>query len=320
MDEHDTILHPVSLQPSGSVPEVGLVRVSGKVTDFILPEQRSYNSLYQDTLIDSMLKDTNPHSTQEQLQAQWTDEWSGVEYAILIQPLPQEQALDGGRYLFSMTSLQPVGEAVGVLKQYFVYAAPVIIVLVIALSLFYSRIVSRPLVMLNRLSARLAKLDFSVQPEIHSHDEFGELSDNLMSLSRNLDVTLGELTKANIRLQEDVKEKHRAEQLRKELIANISHELKTPLGIVKGFAEGLQDGVAADKRERYLALIVNETDRMNDLIMDMLELSKFEVNAVKLNPQVFPLTELVQMLAGTFSQQMEKKGLQLQFSAPAPNG
>lgn len=320
MDEHDTVLHPVSLQGAGSIPEEGLVRVHGTVTDFMLPEQRSYNPLYQDTLIDSALKAVNPQSTADKLQALWTDEWSGVQYAILIQPLPQEQTMEGERYLFSMTSLQPVGEAVGILKQYFVFAAPVIIVLVIALSLFYSRIVSRPLVLLNRLSARLAKLDFSVQPEIHSKDEFGELSDHLMSLSRNLDDTLGELTKANIRLQEDVKEKHRAEQLRKELIANISHELKTPLGIVKGFAEGLQDGVADDKRERYLALIVNETDRMNDLIMDMLELSKFEVNAVRLNPQVFPLTELVHQLSSSFSQQMEKKRLQLQFNAPPGNG
>lgn len=325
MDEQDTVLHPVTLQPSTPQPAEGLVRVRGTVADLLLPQQRSFNPLYQDSLIDSALRDINPqdqlHPAQLQrqtgpLEQEWTDKWSGVRYAVLIQPLPapDQQNQDGEHYLFSMTSLQPVGEAVGTLQHYFAYAAPAIVILVLVLSLVYSRIVSKPLVALNRLSARLAKLDFSQQPEIASRDEFGELSRNLISLSHNLDSTLRELKEANIRLQDDVQEKLRSEQLRKELIANISHELKTPLGIVKGFAEGLQDDVADDKRERYLALIVNETDRMNALILDMLELSKFEVKAVKLNPRVFPLIELVQTLAGSFAQQMEKKGLQLRLN------
>lgn len=79
---------------------------------------------------------------------------------------------------------------------------------------------------------------------------------------------------------------------------------------MKGFAEGLQDGVAKEKKERYLALIVNETDRMNDLIMDMLELSKFEVKAVKLSPSSFDLYNLIQRVVDSFSQQMESKKLQ----------
>ncbi|WP_127591819.1 sensor histidine kinase [Paenibacillus lautus] len=142
-------------------------------------------------------------------------------------------------------------------------------------------------------------------------DEFGELSRSMITLSQNLDEALKELTRANARLQEDVEEKLRSEQLRKELIANISHELKTPLGIVKGFAEGLQDGVADDKRERYLAFIVNETDRMNALIMDMLELSKFEVSAIRLQPRSFSLTDLIQQAADSFTRQLEDKRLQL---------
>ncbi|WP_029192624.1 sensor histidine kinase [Paenibacillus harenae] len=322
MDEKDTVLHPVEFQPAANTePAAGLVRVEGEITDVMLPERRSYNPLYQDTLIDDALQDWRPNAARYQTQLQsgstvemeWTDPWSGVEYAILIQPLSEGK--NGDRYLFVMTSLQPVGEAVETLKQYVVYLAPIILILIIVLSLIYSRMVSRPLVVLNRSAARLARLDFTEQPEIRSKDEFGELSRHMIALSRNLDVTLKELTRANEKLQEDMEEKQRSEQLRKELVANISHELKTPLGIVKGFAEGLQDGVANDKRERYLALIVNETDRMNALIMDMLELSKFEVKAVRLQSGSFSITRLVQSAVDSFSQQLESKRLQVKLNS-----
>jgi two-component system sensor histidine kinase VanS len=313
MDERDTIMHPVVIQQTNSDLEKGLVRVKGRITDFMLPEQRSYNPLYQNTLIDDALQDLTPKTEQYEshlrngstVQVEWKDKWSGVDYVVLIRSLSEGN--NGDRYLFVMTSLQPVGEAVGILKQYVVYLAPIILVLVIILSFIYSRIVSRPLVILSRSAARLAKLDFTVQPEIHSKDEFGELSRNMIALSQNLDTALKELTHANLKLQED-------EQLRKELIANISHELKTPLGIVKGFAEGLQDGVASDKRDRYLALIVNETDRMNALIMDMLELSKFEVNAIRLQPRSISMTNLIQEAADSFSQKLESKHLRIRLN------
>jgi len=317
MDEKDTIMFPSLIQRKDTELQDGLVRVHGKITDLMLPEQRSYNPLYQDALINDAMRDWlgQLESSQSDLAAgklmemNWSDNWSGVEYAILILPLPQVKG--EASHLFVMTSLQPVGEAVGILKQYYVYMAPILLVLVLILSLIYSRLVSRPLVVLNKTAARLASLDFSEQPGIHSRDEFGELSHNLVALSRNLDKALQELTMANAQLHEDMQEKQRSEQLRKELVANISHELKTPLGIVKGFAEGLQDGVAEEKRGRYLALIVHETDRMNALIMDMLELSKFEVKAVRLQPQAIVLDELIQKVADSFAQQLERKGLRI---------
>lgn len=317
MDEKDTVMQPVVFQPTDSEAEEGLVRIRGKVTDLMLPEKRSYNPLYQDALIDDALLDWTQQPEQDlkllqkgsPVRMSWTDKWSGVDYVVLVRSLAEEGQED--RYLFVMTSMQPVGEAVGTLKQYFIYIAPMIVVLVMVLSLIYSRMVSRPLVQLNRSAARLAKLDFSGQTEIRSKDEFGELSRSMITLSQNLDEALKELTRANARLQEDVEEKLRSEQLRKELIANISHELKTPLGIVKGFAEGLQDGVADDKRERYLASVVNETDRMNALIMDMLELSKFEVKAVRLQCRNFSLAALIQRVADSFTQQLDNKRLLL---------
>ncbi|CAM4493595.1 signal transduction histidine kinase [Paenibacillus endophyticus] len=319
MDEKDTVLHPLDIEPEGKKPEAGLVRVEGVITDLLLPMDRSNNPFYQDSLIDGARIDwiTKDEKLEMRMregysqQTEWTDKWSGVEYAVLIQALPGEGNEE--RYLFAMTSLQPVGEAVGILKRYVVYMVPIIVLLAVILSSIYSRIVSRPLIALSRTAERLAELDFTEAKEISSKDEFGDLSRYMTALSRNLDATLTELTQANRQMQEDIAEKQRLEQLRKELVANISHELKTPLAIVKGFAEGLQDGVANEKRERYLSLIVKETDRMNALIMDMLELSKFEVRAVRLRLESFSINELALKVLDSFTQQLQAKQLRLRL-------
>ncbi|MBT2292286.1 HAMP domain-containing protein [Paenibacillus albidus] len=326
MDEKDSILQPVVFLPANMDPEEGLLRVSGTVTELLLPKGRSYNPLYQDTLMDEALNEFRPQVEHAQsrlaggsiMEMEWQDKWSGVNYAVLIRSLPEDH--QGTRYLMVMTSLQPVGEAVEILKNYVVYLAPVIAVAVVILSFIYSRLVSRPLLTLNRSAQRLAQLDFSEPPKIQSKDEFGELSRNMTVLSRNLDAALQELTRANEQLQEDVEQKLRSEQLRKELIANISHELKTPLGIVKGFAEGLQDGVASDKKERYLELIVNETDRMNALIMDMLELSKYEAKAIRLRLASLSLKTLIYKVADSFTEQLERKQLALKHDTLEAEG
>lgn len=335
MDERDMIMNPVDIHLSAEAsvePDSGLVRAEGEVTDLLLPElnSRSYNPFYQDTLIDDAVQawraqpsDGSSSETRllqgEPVRFEWRDSWSGVEYAVLLQPLANE-GRTGPHYMVALSSLQPVGEAVNILRRYVIVLAPLIVVLVVLLSLIFSRIVSRPLLALNRTAARLAELDFSAVPEARSKDEFGELSRHLARLSRNLDQALNELTRANQQLQLDVEEKRKAEELRKELVANISHELKTPLGIVKGFAEGLQDGVADDKRERYLAFIVSETDRMNALIMDMLELSKFEVKKVQLHPRSFSLTGLIKRVVESFAPQLEAKGLRIELTQSEEEG
>ncbi|WP_139992891.1 sensor histidine kinase [Paenibacillus paridis] len=317
MDEEDTIMQLVKVQQPESELGEGLMRVKGKITDLLLPEQRSFNPFYQDNLIQSSLSDWMQVVDQNEqrlanglpVKMEWTDNWSGIQYAVVMLSLPGGEA--GDRYAIAMTSLQPVGEAVSILKRYFIYLTPVILVLVILLSLAFSRLVSSPLVKLSRLATRMAQLDFTIQPTVHSKDEFGDLSRSMNTLSENLNTALQQLTESNRELQEEIDKKQRLEQLRKELIGNISHELKTPLGIVKGFAEGLQDDVAADKRERYLQLIVNETDRMNALIMDMLELSKYEAKAVRLQFTELSLAKLIQNVADSFSYQLESKQLQV---------
>ena len=317
MDEQDSIMHPVQLLSDGGPLERGLVREQGTIIDMQIPEQRSYNPMYQDLLVKQMIQDwmlseewANIHwAYEEQVTNVWNDPWSGVEYVTSLQKVSDEQ-----QYVLLMTSLQPVDEAVEMMKKYVLYIFPIIIIVVFILAIFYSRYITKPLVRLNRFAGQLAKLQFSEKSPLSSKDEFGQLATRLVELSTNLEATLNQLSERNEQLQAEMKEKQRSEQLRKELVANISHELKTPLAIVKGYAEGLQDGVAKEKSDKYLTHIVNESDRMNELILDMLELSKYEVKAIQLELRECNIVELIQHVCQSFSKIIEVKNLHLAFS------
>lgn len=323
MDEQDALMQPVTLQSETDQPESGLARVEGTITELLLPENQDFNPFYANTRIDEALADWRNDessdieqrlSTEEMLTSVWKDNWSGVPYLRILVPVANGQGgLEG--YAFALASLQPLGEAVGMLQRYFLYLAPAVVVVLLLLSFIYSRLVSRPLIRLSRTSSRMAALDFTPDAgrSIRSRDEFGELSRNLDTLGHNLDAALKELSATNRELEREVEEKVRAEELRKELIANISHELKTPLGIVKGFAEGLQDDVAADKRERYLQLIVGETDRMNALIMDMLQLSRFEAKAIKLKTESLDIAVHVRSLLDSLTEQIANRRLNVRL-------
>ncbi|MGK5510254.1 ATP-binding protein [Brevibacillus formosus] len=325
MDENNTIMKPIRIarqSPSTNVSENGLTRVTAVISELMLPsQQRAHNPFYQDSLVADQI---GPWLTQQYdeitqmksgsfLQRKWTDPWSGVNYAIVIHRFSYQ---GGANYILAVTTLQPVSDAVSMLTSYSLYATPVILVILLLLSFVFSKIITKPLVTLSHSASRMANLDFTELASIRSQDEFGELSRHLNTLAGKLDQTLKDLTSANVTLREDLEHKEKMEQLRKELIANISHELKTPLGIVKGFAEGLKDDVAHEKRERYMDVILSEVDKMNELIMDMLELSKFEAKAILLCRQSFPVSEIIDRVAASFQLQLANKQVRLWLALP----
>ncbi|MDF2644746.1 MAG: sensor histidine kinase [Paenibacillus sp.] len=117
---------------------------------------------------------------------------------------------------------------------------------------------------MNQVVARMVNLDFSEEVPVKSMDEFGSMAISLNRLSKNLGTSLNELKIANEQLQHDIEKEKLLEVMRKEFVASISHELKTPLGIMKGFAEGVKDNIAEHKREHYIDVILDEIDNMDE--------------------------------------------------------
>ncbi|MBU7316941.1 sensor histidine kinase [Paenibacillus oleatilyticus] len=292
-----------------------LERISGVITDALLPSPNIWN-LRQGLLylaIDNWFPLTDEQKTDLQsgkmIEKEWTETLTGVRSFIAVQPVIREGKVS--ELLFAVTSLQQISEAYDALRLFYLYIAVGGIVLILLLSLIFSKFVTKPLLALNKIALRMAKLDFSAKSPIRSNDEFGSLSLSLNSLSETLDHTLKELHQANEQLRADMEQKQRMEQRQKEFVSNASHELKTPLSIVKGFAEGLRDGISESKRERYLEVILDETGKMEDLVKDMLELTKLESKTIKLKKSRFMVSELIEDIVDKLSHHLNEKGLKV---------
>ncbi len=318
------LIYPVVIKKAGmkdigssetSPIEGPMENVSGVITDALLPSPNLWN-LRQGLLflaIDEWFPLTDEQKAVLQsgrmIEREWTEMITGVRSFIAIQPVMREGKV--GELLFAITSLQQISEAYDALRLFYLYIGVGGIVLILLLSLIFSKFVTKPLLALNKIALRMAKLDFSAKSPIRSNDEFGSLSHSLNSLSETLDHTLKELHQANEQLRADMEHKQRMEQRQKEFVSNASHELKTPLSIVKGFAEGLRDGISESKRERYLEVILDETGKMEDLVKDMLELTKLESKTIKLKKSRFMVSELIEDIVDKLSHHLNEKGLKV---------
>lgn len=188
--------------------------------------------------------------------------------------------------------------------------------LICAVDLWMAKFITEPVSELNDAAGRMASLDFSRLCGVTGHDEFGELSRSLNLMAENLQEAFIDLESANRKLEQDVEEKKLLLTERKELVDNLSHEMKTPLGVIRAYAEGLQDIKDEEKRQNYAGVIIAETERMGSLITTLLDLSALEKGAVQLCPERFDLVEFLETVAGRLLIDPPDAGFDLQYELP----
>lgn len=228
-----------------------------------------------------------------------------VNYKIFVNCIKDR---DGNpTYLFAMTSLQPVNEAAGMIKDYYVYIIIATLLLVLLASFYFSRWIARPLLRINRTTQQMAGLDFSEKIPITTKDEIGDLSRNINELSERLHSYI-------LRLQQDIEKEKQLEHTRKEFISGVSHELKTPLSVIQGCLAILKDGVASYKREYYFKAMEDEVKRMDLLIVDMLELAKYESGTYKMDMDSFYIDAVIERICAKLATDIAAKQLHLYTS------
>ena len=159
-------------------------------------------------------------------------------------------------------------------------------------------------------------MDFSRPCEVTGDDEFGELSHSLNLMAESLQEAFSTLENMNRKLEQDVEQKKRLLAERKELVDNLSHEMKTPLGVIRAYAEGLQDETEEAKKQNYSEVIITETERMSSLITTLLDLSALENGATQLCPDCFDFVEFLETVAGRLLIDSPGADFDLQYELP----
>jgi signal transduction histidine kinase len=218
-----------------------------------------------------------------------------------------------GEIIFALSSLQPVNEALGVIEKIYLYFSIGAVIFMLILAFVYSNMIAKPLLRISKVATRMAKLDFSEKCEVKSQDEIGNVAESLNFLSQNLDITLSELKEANTKLEEDIEKERNLERIRREFVAAVSHELKTPISLIDGYAVGLKDEIfEGEDKDYYLDVIIDEARKMGSLVSDMLDLSHLESGSFKLIREKFNITELIRFTLKKYGALMEDKRVHLE--------
>ncbi|PFQ46373.1 two-component sensor histidine kinase [Bacillus cereus] len=291
------------------VAEEQNIYIGGRVTKVQFPDVKGpVNPIYKNTLfLDNIKEFQTDLLLKENKHIQYTTqtmdyEKNDIKYKLLMKPIKEK----GGSvtYIYAMASLQPVDEAVQMVQDYYIYIIAFVVVLIFLASFYYSKQIAKPLLKINDTTKKIAHLDFTEKIPITSKDEIGDLSKNINILSNKLNSHIGQL-------EQDIEKERKLENTRKEFISGVSHELKTPLSIMKSCISILKDGVAEHKKDYYFQAMEREVDKMDTLILDMLELAKFESGTYKMKMDAFYIDTVIEDICEHLSVEIEKKELRV---------
>ena len=183
---------------------------------------------------------------------------------------------------------------------------------------FTSSRITEPIKELANLSKKMSNLDFDSKYTGKRIDEIGILGNSMNEMNRKLENTIKDLKNANVKLQTDIEQKEKLDNMRKEFVANVSHELKTPIALIQGYTEGLEQGMAKTEEDRayYLGVIKDEASKMNKMVRELLELSLLEREVDDLDIRRVNLKELVCQVVGAHELDIEQKGLNIDINIP----
>lgn len=298
-------------------PSLNVMTASGTITSVVLGSGQSRNLNAERAAATKAAMEWLSGRSEESLinktgSYYYTDTETADKFGVAVKSVTGSE----GDVVFAISPLNMVDEAVRAATSacyfWFLFAMGAACVL----GVVFSKVVTKPIIEMTDVTKKMASLDFTSKCEYSSNDEMGELADNINNLSDTLDFTIHRLQEANEKLVADIEKERAIENSRREFVAAASHELKTPLGVIRAYTEALIDGVSQSKQPRYMQVIVDETEKMDRLILDMLDNSKLESGAQKMNPAEYDLCDIVKKLAGRFDEVTKSRGIKAEVKTP----
>ncbi len=240
------------------------------------------------------------------------DDSNGLQYLMFSTPLGTSGSL---KVYAQMDYLSATANAT---TRYVSIIACATFMFIIISMYVYLHHFSKPLIEMNKITRDMAKMDFSQKCPPYANNEIGELGQSINTLSASLDATLKDLQQKNEQLEADIEHKIKVEQMRKEFVSNSSHELKTPIAIIQGYAEGLKLGMKSGRMntDDYCDIIIEETHKMNRLVCDMLELSKYETGSYTLKCRNFDIGEFTRESIESYDILAKESGIEIINNIP----
>lgn len=229
--------------------------------------------------------------------------------------------LSNGYSLYIRIPIAPIEESVRISNTTLIAIGAITIIISALAASLISRKFTEPILQLNDITKKMAKLDFDQKYRINdSDDEINELGKNINTMSDKLETTIKQLRETNSELEKDIEEKSKIDEMRKQFISDVSHELKTPIALIQGYAEGLIENVNTDDESRklYAEVILDESNKMDVLVKQLLELMKLEYGKREFTDKKFNVVELINEVIRKCNVMLEENKIQVIFNETEP--
>lgn len=243
-----------------------------------------------------------------------TDKISKTEYIDLW------GNLENGDMFLLRTPLESIRDSAVISNRFLGYVGIMATIISAFVIWFLTKRYTKPIMELAEISEKMANLDFEAKYSGNKDNEIGVLGENINFMSIQLEKTISELKSANIELTRDIERKEKNEEMRSEFLANVSHELKTPIALIQGYAEGLKDNITEsyEEKEFYCDVIMDEARKMNDLVKKLLTLNQLEFGNEAVTMERFNLLELISTYLQSVEILVQQKGASIELLPTNP--
>lgn len=219
--------------------------------------------------------------------------------------------LDTGEVLVLLSPLHELKKGSKIANEFLLYVGVFTLLLGSIFIFFYSKRITRSIVDLSHIVKSISDLDFSKKYKVKSKDEIGFLGESINLISDELHRAIEDLIEANGKLKEDIERKKEIDEMRKSFISSVSHELKSPIGITRGYVEGLKYNIAnnEEKRDRYYNILIDEADKMDKIVKQLLSLSNLESDVFELEKSIFNISVLIDEVVEKYTPNLNEKGI-----------
>lgn len=242
------------------------------------------------------------------------DQITGIEY------MEMWGFLDGRDVFLIRTPMEGIRESVRIANRFLLYIGVILLLIGGIAICFITKRISEPIMQITKLSEKMAEMNFDVKYTGKSKNEIALLGKNINRLSYALEKNISELKTANNELKKDIEKKEEIDEKRKEFISNVSHELKTPIALIQGYAEGLEENINDEDggREYYCNVIIDEAKKLNNIVGHLLTLNQLEEGNLVMTFERFDISILIKNTIQAMEILLEQKGIHITLELGEP--